>query len=212
MQELPKILLTFRINQTAFSADIEKDFLQIELNEEDRDATRFLWLKDPALPVNHPDNIITYRFRVVLFGAAPSPFLLNATIQYHPNRKNDWISNDLKTSIYMDNVLSGTSTPQQAIEYYTSSRQYFKEAGMNLRQWTSNDDTINKMASQDGACAEAVTKVLGLVWNCNTDSLWLSLDKLIQRNPRVTVHNQTFRIKFIFQTVWSTRFCWTSFS
>ena len=181
MQELPKILLTFRINQIAFTADIEKAFLQIELNEEDRDATRFLWLKDPALPVNHPDNIIMYRFGVVLFGAAPSPFLLNATIQYHLNRKNDWISNDLKTSIYMDNVLSGTSTPQQAIEYYTSSRQYFKEAGMNLRQWTSNDDTINKMASQDGECAEAVTKVLGLVWNSNTDTLSLSLpDKLIQ--------------------------------
>ena len=58
---------------------------------------------------------------MVLFGAAPLPFLLNATIQYHLDRKNDWISNDLKTSIYMDNVLSGTSTPQQAIEYYTSS-------------------------------------------------------------------------------------------
>ena len=80
----------------------------------------------------------------------------------------------------MDNVLSGTSTPQQAIEFYTLSRQYFKEAGMNLRQWTSNDDTINKMASQDGACAEPVTKVLGLVWNSNTDTLSLSLDKLIQ--------------------------------
>ena len=119
---------------------------------------------------------------MVLFGAAPSPFLLNATIQYHLNRKNDWISKDLKTSIYMDNVLSGTSNPQQAIEYHTSSRQYFKEADMNLRQWTSNDDTINKMASQDGACAEDVTncKVLGLVWNSNIDSLSLSLDKLIQ--------------------------------
>ena len=51
---------------------------------------------------------------------------------------------------------------------------------MNLRQWTSNDDTINKMASQDGACAGPVTKVLGLVWNSNTDTLSLSLDKLIQ--------------------------------
>ena len=175
MQELPKILLTFRINQIAFAADIEKAFLQIELNEEDRDATRFLWLKDPALLVNHGNNIITYRFRVVLFCAAPSPFLLNAAIQYHLNRKNDWISNDLKTSIYMDNVLMGTSTPQQAIEYYTSSRQYFKEAGMNLRQWTSNDHTINKIAYQDGACTEAVTTVLGLVWNSSTDTLSLSL-------------------------------------
>ena len=40
---------------------------------------------------------------------------------------------------------------------------------MNLREWTSNDDNINKMASQDGA-----------IWNSNTDTLSLSLDKLIQ--------------------------------
>ena len=51
---------------------------------------------------------------------------------------------------------------------------------MNLRQWTRNDDTINKMASQDGTCAEAIAKVLGLVWNSNIDTLSLSLDKLIQ--------------------------------
>ena len=51
---------------------------------------------------------------------------------------------------------------------------------MNLRQWISDDDTINKMASQDGACAETVTQVLGLVWNSNTDTLSLSLAKLIQ--------------------------------
>lgn len=89
-------------------ADIEKAFLQIELNTQDRDATRFLWLKDVAKSPNNPDNLVVYRFCRVLFGAAPSPYLLNATIQHHLIKQNDWISEDLQRSIYMDNVLTGT--------------------------------------------------------------------------------------------------------
>ena len=42
VQVLMAILLRFRAHQTAFTADIEKAILQIELNAADRDATRFL--------------------------------------------------------------------------------------------------------------------------------------------------------------------------
>ena len=46
LKALLGILLRFRLHKYAFTADIEKAFLQIELNGEYRDATRFLWLKD----------------------------------------------------------------------------------------------------------------------------------------------------------------------
>ena len=85
MQDLTGILLKFRTHRIAFTADIEKAFLQIELNNQDRDATRFLWLKVINKSVNSVDNLEAYRFCCVLFGAAPSPFLLNATIRYHLN-------------------------------------------------------------------------------------------------------------------------------
>ena len=37
--------MKFRVPQIAMTADIEKAFLQVELSEVDRDATRFLWIK-----------------------------------------------------------------------------------------------------------------------------------------------------------------------
>ena len=42
MQRLETMLLNFRKHNVAFTADIEDAFLQIEVNIEDRDATRFL--------------------------------------------------------------------------------------------------------------------------------------------------------------------------
>ena len=132
MQDLTGILLKFRTHRVAFTADIEKAFLQIELNNQDRDATRFLWLKDTNKSVNSADNLEAYRFCRVLFGAAPSPFLLNATIRYHLNENDNWIMKDLTENMYMDNVVTGTNCHDKALEYYSLSRNYLQKAGMNL--------------------------------------------------------------------------------
>ena len=57
-----------------------KAFLHVHLDKGDRDFTRFLWLFDPA-DQNNP--FVTFRFKVELFGATCSPFMLNAAITYH---------------------------------------------------------------------------------------------------------------------------------
>ena len=181
IQRLQNMLLAFRSHKIAFTADIEKAFLQIELNTQDRDATRFVWLKDVDKSTNNPDNLVVYRFCRVLFGAAPSPYLLNATIQHHLTKQGDWISEDLQRSIYMDNVVTGTDTEPEALQYYTSSRNCFQKAGMNLRQWTSNSPALNRQAHDDGVYAEPMVKVLGLNWNTKTDTLSLSSTKLIKQ-------------------------------
>eukprot|EP00112_Aurelia_sp_Birch-Aquarium-sp1_P000095 Seg1007.4 transcript_id=Seg1007.4/GoldUCD/mRNA.D3Y31 product="hypothetical protein" protein_id=Seg1007.4/GoldUCD/D3Y31 len=74
------ILLRFRMFPVAILGDVEKAFLQIEVNKEDRDAMRFLWVKDihQELP-----EICELRSTRVIFGSGPSPFLLGATIKEH---------------------------------------------------------------------------------------------------------------------------------
>ena len=168
IQRLQNMLLTFRSHKIAFTADIEKAFLQIELNTQDRDATRFLWFKDVDKSANNPDNLVVYVFCRVLFGAAPSPYLLNATIQHHLIKQGDRISKDLQRSIYIDNVLTGTDTISEALQYYTSSRNCFQKTGMNLQQWTSNSPALIRQAHDDGVYAEPMVKVLRLNWNTKT--------------------------------------------
>ena len=46
LNDLCGLLMRFRLHQIAIVADIEKAFLQIGIQPNQRDVTRFLWLKD----------------------------------------------------------------------------------------------------------------------------------------------------------------------
>ncbi|XP_060568771.1 uncharacterized protein LOC132727352 [Ruditapes philippinarum] len=100
LNELTSILLRSCLHAYAVTTDIEKAFLQVGLHTDDRDMTRFLWLKDP----NDPNSdFSTYRFKVVLFG---SPFILNATILKHlDNNPHTTVSEVLRQDLYVDNVI-----------------------------------------------------------------------------------------------------------
>ena len=80
LRNLSAILLLFRLHDVAFTADIEKAFLNIELLECDREYTKLLWLSNPTDPRS---DLIELQFRTILFGATCSPFLLNLVIQKH---------------------------------------------------------------------------------------------------------------------------------
>jgi len=69
---LYNILLRFRENRVVLVGDIEKAFLNVEVDPEDRDCLHFLWVEKP------PDlsNIVVYRFCRVVFGLNASPFLI----------------------------------------------------------------------------------------------------------------------------------------
>ncbi|XP_053373003.1 uncharacterized protein LOC128546473 [Mercenaria mercenaria] len=66
-------LMRFRLHKYAVSSDIEKAFLQIQLAEEDRDVTRFIWLSDPNDPDSFEDGNQTLAYfqdaRVLLSSA-----------------------------------------------------------------------------------------------------------------------------------------------
>ena len=85
----------------------------------------------------------------------------------------------------MDNVVTGTDCDEKALEYYSLSRSYLQEAGMNLRQWTSNSAALNRKAQEDNTEAAQTTKILGLTWNSTCDMLSLSLEKMIRETENI---------------------------
>ena len=62
LNDLCGLLMRFRLHQIAIVADIEKAFLQIGIQPNQRDVTRFLWLKDSGETRVESDNIQEYCF------------------------------------------------------------------------------------------------------------------------------------------------------
>jgi hypothetical protein len=83
------ILLRFRLHFAAIISDITQAFLQLALDERDRDLTRFSWYRITQDSEGHyhtTDEIITYCFTRLPFGLTCSPFLLSTALREHAER------------------------------------------------------------------------------------------------------------------------------
>ncbi|MCP4486384.1 MAG: DDE-type integrase/transposase/recombinase, partial [Gammaproteobacteria bacterium] len=172
LPDLVGLLLRFRLEKIGIIADIEKAFLQIGLQKQERDATRFFWLKNVQMPAS-PDNVIILRFTRVAFGVISSPFLLAATILYHLQRMNTPTANNVLKNIYVDNVLIGSTTVEEGIQLYQDLKQCFQAASMNLREWQSNSQELLQQLPAADVVNKPLTKVMGLEWNTKDDTLSL---------------------------------------
>ncbi|XP_077866221.1 uncharacterized protein LOC144353806 [Saccoglossus kowalevskii] len=117
INDLVEILIRFRVNKIAFTSDIEKAFLNVQLAEHDRKYTKFLWLSDPT---DTESDFVVYQFASVLFGSASSPFILNSVVKTHLDSEETPVADDIKRNIYVDNVISGINSTQSTLKHGNS--------------------------------------------------------------------------------------------
>ena len=73
------MLANFRKNPVGITADIEKAFLVVGIQEDHQDF-QFLWLRNPD---GDKPQIVQYRFTRLVFWLRPSPTIFGATILHH---------------------------------------------------------------------------------------------------------------------------------
>ena len=170
--DLTGILMRFRLNMVAVSADIEKAFLQLSLHQEDRDLTRFLWRE------TLDGSVTTFRMTRVVFGVAASPYLLQAVVKRHLNEHSAEMkgtTDRLKRDIYCDDLLTSLRTERGASTFVHEAKEAFRSAGMNLTKWSSNRcmNLDTALPTADRRIAPGIllmasetdqTKVLGVRW------------------------------------------------
>ncbi|GFW82581.1 integrase catalytic domain-containing protein [Trichonephila clavipes] len=186
------LIISFRLNTIAITADIERAFLQISLRDEDRDAVRFLF---PDIRSNQTDTykFQVYRFKRVMFGVNVSPFLLSATIKHHiENYREQYpaATEMLDTCLYVDDVISGADDISQALKVSKDAETIMKNASMKLRKWNSNDQTLMRTWEKEGlethprhpdnSSKIPSSKVLGIPWDVVHDYFTIDVKGLLQ--------------------------------
>ena len=96
--KLHKILIQFRQGTYVVTADISKAFHRIIVDEEDRKFLKFLWIN------LNSQEILTFQFKVVLFGATCSPYLLQETLYTHLSQNAE--GNSFLDKFYVDNYMN----------------------------------------------------------------------------------------------------------
>jgi hypothetical protein len=71
LELIPKVLLNFREKKIRFISDIRKAFLQISVNQQDRDSLSFVWWQK-----DDEGKVGVFRYRRVVIEVNCSPFLL----------------------------------------------------------------------------------------------------------------------------------------
>ena len=176
------VLVRERMHPLAITGDLKKAFLQVRVKEQDRDALRFHWRADDQ------SNIETLRFTRALFGLAPSPFLLGGVIEHHldswESRKPQAVA-ELRESLYVDDLLSGGTTVEEAKELKQQAIEIFGDATFTLHKWHSNERDLEEHAvpnnkeetyakQQLGGPKGAESSMLGLAWNKERDEIRVS--------------------------------------
>ncbi|EYC45476.1 hypothetical protein Y032_0426g1250 [Ancylostoma ceylanicum] len=168
-------MLRFIVGKIAIISDVEKAFLQVRLQERDRDATRCLWLRDHRSPPSE-QNIRVLRFTRVTFGLLSSPFLLAATIHYHLDQyeEDTTLVKEIKENLYVDNLLLTADTVDDAITVYMRTKEIFNALKMNLREFVSNEQNLMSTIDGQDKSTEVIPKVLGIRWNSISDEIHIS--------------------------------------
>ncbi|XP_076760954.1 uncharacterized protein LOC143429305 [Xylocopa sonorina] len=171
--DLFSLILRFRLYKYVLTGDIEKMYRQFLVREEDRRFQKILWR-------NSSGNIQPYHLNTVTFGLSAAPYLATRCIHQLADDEAEQYplaANILKQDLYVDDLITGTQTRNQAIQLRDQVIGLLKQGGINIRQWASNDRTLLEGLPEAAirlplqSEQEATIKTLGIYWNSQTDTI-----------------------------------------
>ena len=131
LNNLVGVLMRFRRNPVAVSADIKAFFHQIMVADEDVAALRFLFFENEKM-----DKIIELESLVHIFGASSSPPVANFTLKHHAQKVREKygeeVFNMIMQQFYVDNLIDSFPSVEKAREMRLKVTAALKEGGFDL--------------------------------------------------------------------------------
>ncbi|GFW65448.1 DUF1758 domain-containing protein [Trichonephila clavipes] len=228
--DLFTILVKFRLNEIAFSADIQQMYRQILIDQEDQNFQRIVWRESKDSPIRE------YKLCTVTYGTASAPYLATRCLfqtGLDLERDDPAVSSLIKESFYIDDLMAGAPSSEEAISLIKTLSNILEARGFHLRKWRSNSsEVLSRISSNwvgDSSNLEIhpdeCSKALGLTWNSMKDIFIFNLkvnfpDNITKRSflsqsvrlfdPLGFLTPCTVSIKIFYQQLWLLKLDWDS--
>ncbi|XP_062701902.1 uncharacterized protein LOC134285339 [Aedes albopictus] len=167
-EPLFSVYCRWRSYRFAFTADAEKMYRQVWIDERDRDYLRIVWRDDPLQPLEH------YRLQTVTYGTGCAAYQAIAALRKAAEDNKDQYpkaAERIPKKFYVDDLFSGADSIGEAVVLRKEIVDVLASAGFNLRKWCSNDPQI---LENSAICNEPypvllpeeydAVKALGILW------------------------------------------------
>ncbi|XP_076686033.1 uncharacterized protein LOC143378078 [Andrena cerasifolii] len=229
LPSLQQLLLRWRVHRVCLTADIEKMYRQILIHPDDRRYQRVLWRESTD------SDIQDFELNTVTYGLACAPYLAIRTLRQLASDEQARFPRAaaiLQHDVYMDDVVTGADSLQEAAELQTELRQLCQAGGFNLRKWASNRTALMEQLPTGDAISECKWQAgethtaLGVRWSLADDSFRVhvhspSADGAVTRrlvlstiakifDPLGLVSPVTVNAKIFMQSLWLKHLDWDS--
>ena len=177
LNSLIGILMRFREERVALSAEIESMLSQVVVPAEDQTVLRFLWREHQS---SAPD---VYQYCRHIFGAKSSPTSVNYVLRQTAEdnfREFPKAAETVLLHFYMDDLFTSEESEDMALETHVNLTKLLLRGGFRLTKWYRSSREVltripeNELApSLKGLDPEGellIERALGVAWNTESDS------------------------------------------
>ncbi|XP_021964268.1 uncharacterized protein LOC110859615 [Folsomia candida] len=176
--KLANLIMRFRKHKIAINADIEKMYRQILVSSDDQEFQHIVWRESPDQPLKH------YKLLTITYGTAAGPYLATRVLSELAKQVDFPIASPvLQEDFYMDDLLSGADTEENAVKLQHEIIELLKRCGMSIRKFTSNSEKALMSIPEDLGETKSLTfdkdatvKTLGIYWNPAQDCFGFRAD------------------------------------
>lgn len=223
-QDLLEIILKWRQYRFAYTADIEKCFRMILVNEQDQYLQQIIWR------AHERQAMRSFTLSTITYGTKSAPFLTMMTLRRLAEDEQQNFPNAakcIKEELYMDDWVSGAHSVEEGKKRIEEMNACLKSGGFLLRKWSSNDKQLLEKVEKSNSNkpplftfkTESTAKTLGIQWHSTEDKFTFQCDlantettKLTKRillseiskifDPLGWLAPLITKLKLLFQQVW----------
>lgn len=188
---LVTIFINWRFLSAAWMADVQKMYLQVQVDERDIEYQRIVWRDHPS------DPIADYALTRLTFGTSSAPFLaIRAVTQLAETHRDKYpeAAEVILKDAYVDDVLSGGDDVETAKRLQREVANIMKAGGFELKKWASNiNEILEQVPESDREIqlpvelnADDTIKALGIAWSPAADSIGFKSSLEFDKNQSIT--------------------------